>query len=369
MMINKNIKLVLIVFLAFVISFTSLYFMDESLKIEIQAAEFNNKEKNLDEEENRIFLFGSSRMMGLDAAFIDYLALLEGKQVNVYNHGLSNDIPSRRLTVLDLSIVENPDVVFIGVDLYMFTGSQKSQISSENFPSHLSACSGKLPGVQDFYSILKPSKEFLGLDLSNFNNPKLTTLKLIDTKLNPEKYSEANKERSKQLPFSFKNESANTFQDIEDMPSDFEWSLESLTDKQAWHFDNPKYWNIGDKRAIEADIQKSGFLEALPKMSIEHNGYEANALIQIIEKLQENNIKVVIFSTPLYKTLYQAAYPCLIDDFEIFLDGFSKNYDVPIYHFHDKYMDLDIWRDRNHIIYGQTIYSVNIAEIILQEIN
>jgi len=90
----------------------------------------------------------------------------------------------------------------------------------------------------------------------------------------------------------------------------------------------------------------------------------------IITALKENNIKVVLFSTPHPKYYLEKIGDSNIEIFTSALNKISEELDVTVYHLNDKYSDLKIWADINHVSMDEIsmIYSSDLAKIILDEI-
>jgi len=92
---------------------------------------------------------------------------------------------------------------------------------------------------------------------------------------------------------------------------------------------------------------------------------------KIISEFQENNIKVVIFTTPVSRSFINV----LPDDakyvFKTILSDTSNQLEVKIYNFTDSYVDLPIWQNPTHVAYNSKamIFSDDIAEMIIKEIN
>jgi tetratricopeptide (TPR) repeat protein len=390
-------------------------------------------------------------MMGLDAVYIDQFLEAKGTSVDVFNRGLSSDLPSRRLTVLAQNISEKPDAVLIGIDYanYLEKPNITSNLATQ---TKFGSCETTLPKIQEFYSF-HVSGNFFGFDPTNLKNPKLSTLKLISESFMHEtdaeiatknkkidtlfeksitSYNEGNLEdailyNEKILEIDpnyydailnngylltsqgkldeatyFINKAVSLAPDslranynkqfllekqgkiaeaevlgkkidelqkqkavLNNTPQDFEASKTS-SGKQSWRFDEPAWRVVQSDQWISTNIQKRGNLETY-SMPFDPNGNEAKSLVKIIQNLQQNNINVVLFSTPIYKELYHSVDSCQFKNFEIFLEKLSIDFDITVVFLHDKYLELDIWRDQTHVIWGKTIYTEDVAKIILGE--
>ncbi len=101
------------------------------------------------------------------------------------------------------------------------------------------------------------------------------------------------------------------------------------------------------------------------------SGKNANALKEIILKFKENNITLILFTTPLSKNLLNNISENDKQEMIYFLNNLSDKYDIRIYYFHDKYEDLNIWTDPQHVAYNKNslIFSDDILQIILEGMN
>jgi len=56
-----------------------------------------------------------------------------------------------------------------------------------------------------------------------------------------------------------------------------------------------------------------------------------------------------------------------MNEYEQFVEKLSHDYNIESYSFHEKYSDLPIWRDSNHITHGKEgkIYSKDFAKMIV----
>ena len=48
---------------------------------------------------------------------------------------------------------------------------------------------------------------------------------------------------------------------------------------------------------------------------------------------------------------------------------YSNEYDIPVYFLHDRYVDMEIWRDSQHVAINSNtqVYTDDILEILLME--
>jgi hypothetical protein len=106
------------------------------------------------------------------------------------------------------------------------------------------------------------------------------------------------------------------------------------------------------------------------QVTIENNDKIEN-FRKIIEKLQESNIKVVLFITPLHENFISNVEESEKRKLYDIVNKSAKDFNLDVYDFHDKYAELPIWLDINHIAYHKDsmIYSDDVAEMIILELN
>jgi len=101
------------------------------------------------------------------------------------------------------------------------------------------------------------------------------------------------------------------------------------------------------------------------------NNKELTSLKEMIDELQKNKIKVVIFTTPLQRDCLQGFSDSTKENFNTMLKDISSQYGTKIYDYTEKYEDLPIWFDSTHISYNSKsmIFSEDVAKMLFGEIN
>jgi hypothetical protein len=99
------------------------------------------------------------------------------------------------------------------------------------------------------------------------------------------------------------------------------------------------------------------------------NSNEIIHLRTIIEKIQEKNIKIILFKTPHHQYYIENIPIESIRDYELVLEKISSEMNIEIYDFFDNYEKLPIWVDLEHISYNEkaTIYTEDVSKMILKE--
>ena len=105
---------------------------------------------------------------------------------------------------------------------------------------------------------------------------------------------------------------------------------------------------------------------------IKNGDYEENkiALSKMIERLNNANIKVVLFVTPVHQIYLDHLSNPQKSSFDKLINDLKRNYGyVEIYDFRHKYDDQLIWQTISHIaISNGSIFDMDIAKMIIQEL-
>ena len=277
-----------------------------------------NSSKSVDSTKGKIFIVGSSNINAINATSINEQLSNKQKNYLVYNLADQGDNPTRRLSSIDNIISHKPEFVLYGIGIWDF------QKPIPKLQSHSTIDFLLQPG--DFFkSLFQDNIDLYGYGQGKiFISPKdrsLTSLKYIlrgpDQHYHPFIH---------QVPTSIhSNEKL-----LEDFPPDENDGID-VTEES--------------KRII--------------------------ALNQILHKFQKNGIKVILYSTPESKAMYSAFQPQDVKDFQRMLNNKSNEFSIPVYFLHDKYADLEIWRETLHIAIhpDAQIYTDDILKIILKEIS
>ena len=277
-----------------------------------------NSNKSVDSTNGKIFIVGSSNVYAIDATSINEQLSNEQKNYLVYNLADQGDNPTRRLSSIDNIISHKPEFVLYGIGIWDFV----KPISK--LQSH-SAIDFLLQPGDFFKSLFQDNIDLYGYGPGNiFISPKdrsLTSLKYILR--GPDQHYH---------PF------------IHQVPTPIH-SNEKLLE------DFPPDENDG--------------------IDVTEESKRIIALNQILHKFQKNGIKVILYSTPESKAMYSAFQPQDLKDFQRMLNNKSNEFSIPVYFLHDKYADLEIWRETLHIAIhpDAQIYTDDILKIILKEIS
>ena len=275
-----------------------------------------NSNKSVDSTKGKIFIVGSSNVYAINATSINEQLSNEQKNYLVYNLADQGDNPTRRLNSIDNIISHKPDFVLYGVGLWDF------QKPISHFQSH---------SVIDF--LLEPRNFFKYL----FED--VTDLSL-----------------GEQIPSSPKDRSLTLLKYLLRGPDQHYHPFIKFL---------PTPINSYEKIIEDFGIPKSNGLDVTKQSK------KIIALNQILHKFQKNDIKVILFSNPRHKLVTNSIQNKDMENFQKMLNNISNEFGIPVYFLHDKYADLEIWRETLHIAIhpDAQIYTDDILKIILKEIS
>jgi len=325
--------IIIAVAIAFFISFTimfSMFYLSQDIRTMQDLHKHPFFLSKLNSEKTSIFLIGHSHVGQLNTTKINQVISEKYNDVDVYNLAMYHDTPSERLKQIDDIIHLQPKIIFYGIAIADFLGpckySNDCNLSKTN--------EVKLPNPKDFFKNLEIAKK-LGLEQMN---PKFITLKFIREGFSGNSlFSEQGRrlELGKTTPFY----------EIDDT-----------------------YTKITSDSTLKNSIKESSS-NIINELTI-RNSAETKYLKEIIKKLQENNIKVVLFKTPHHRYYIENVPESALKDYDTVLDEVSKELNVDVYDYFDKYADMPIWVDLEHVSYNEksSIYTDDVTKMILLEI-
>lgn len=271
------------------------------------------------QDKPNIFIVGASNVYSINSTYVmDYL-MKNNKKYDVYNLADMSDTPSHRLKNLEHLISLKPKIVVYGISI---TDFEKSYSKIDN----------KINKNDIVEKILHPKKLF-------------TNIVVICTD-----YDDAEK-----FPRSPKEKTILFLKYI-------------IRGPEYVHnpFINFKTVPISDQSTIESYNSQIEFRG----IDTTDNNKEKIALTKIINELQKNNIKIILFTAPYHKIFLNKVTN---DDelaFTSILENISKQYDVDVYFIHRNYENLEIWRDPYHVAVNNkvVVYNDDLTKIIMREI-
>ncbi|HJU14312.1 MAG TPA: hypothetical protein VJ792_07650 [Candidatus Nitrosotalea sp.] len=290
---------------------------------------------NLDPGEKKGFILGTSQIQALNSSYIQQYLHVHGKNFKIYNLSVPSDKPVKRLSTLDMLISSRPDFVVYEIsDIDFLNLKQSDSLLNET------AIAPLLPDPQFAIHSLA-LKTQVGLHIDMPISPKFRFFSLIgDDIASPDPLPipvVANTTRDPNLPFS--NVSPGHQQQI--------FSDTHLSDLKGKEY----YYNVND--ITPAPINEN-----------------ALAVIDIVKRLQENHIKVIIFIAPSHRYHIEDMGEKRVSQFNSVVGYISSQTGIHIYDLYDKYEDLPIFYDLIHVAMNKDaiIYSQDISKIILGEL-
>ena len=310
---SMNYKILFIIIsIIFIISL--LFYFSMELYIQVYSTDWFgiiNSQADMGDK-NKIFLIGSSNLYAIDTKKIN--DRLSTTNYLIYNLADMSDNPDRRLSSIDNIISNKPKLVLYGIGIWEFQNFKAKSYSNTDF-------------------LLEPRNIFISL----FENTMDSSVR-------------------EQIPSSPKDRSLMLLKYILRGPD------------QHFHpfikFD-PTPINNHEKIIEEYGYPKSNGFNFTEKNK------KIIALKQILQKFEDNGIKVILFSNPQHKIVINSISENEIESFQRMLNQNAHDFEIPVYFFHDSYIDLDIWRDSFHISIhpDAKIYTNDISKIIFKELD
>lgn len=315
-----NFKIVCVFFAAFIVVSVTIYFYIDLL-VNIYDPSWRGirslGSKHTDTE--KIFIIGSSSVYSINSTYVQNYLSERGSNYEVYNLAYMSDLPSTRINTLHNIISNKPLMVVYGIGIADFQKIQdtNSRFSSDHFSTY----------------VLNPHEFFIDFIsyISNYDtavqfpsSPKDRTILLL-------KYFISGPEYVYHPFINFKKSPINDYQTLKTMDSD-----------------NSEFGGI--------DISK--------------NNKERVALETIVTELHKQGIGVVLFANPNHRIYLDGVSDLDKSNFEYELKNISKSLNTNVYFLHEKYADMNIWRDTIHIAVDPKakIFTEDIARIIQEEL-
>ena len=312
-----NGKITLCVIISFFFTFTLLFSTNAS-SLDPTPSLFNYEffTQEFEPDKKIILLLGSSNVGQLNVAKINEIVSSQHTDYEIFNLAYNADTPKIRFNSIEETISLKPEYVFYGVSFIDF----RSPTEKEN-----------IFDIKFSFAQLLPNNT-----IEKFN-PKFNTIeKIKETFVSTDLFPPPRK-----------------FFSIPNTPF-FEYNEDSTT--------------IVTKDELKRELPLSGVYASEINLTDDHQ--EVQHFEKIISEFQKNNIKVVIFTTPVHNLYYNALSDSVKDDFNKLLERISNDYDVKIYDFSNEFGDMDIYWDLIHVSYNEKslVYSETAAKIILKEI-
>ena len=312
-----NGKITLCVIISFFFTFTLLFSTNAS-SLDPTPSLFNYEffTQEFDPNKKIIFLLGSSNVGQLNVTKVNEMVSSQHNDYEIFNLSYNADTPKIRFKSIEETISLKPKYIFYGVSFLDF----KHPTEKEN-----------IFDIKFSFAQLLPDNT-----IEKFN-PKFNTVEKIK-----EAFVSTGLFPPPRKIFSISNTPF------------FEYNEDST--------------KIMTEDELKRELPLSGVYASEINLTDDHQ--EVQYFEKIISEFQKNNIKVVVFTTPVPNLYYNALSDSVKDDFNKLLEKVSNDYDVEIYNFSNEFGDMDIYWDLIHVSYNEKslVYNESVAKIILKEI-
>ena len=268
-----------------------------------------SKNNSDDFPKEKIFLLGSSTVYSVNSSHVNHHFIKNDINYEFYNLADMSDSPKKRINSLSNIISNDPKIVIYGIDIGNFRIENKNEISLDDI-----ILNPRNFFLYQFADLVEPIREKIP------GSPKdrsLLTMKYFFFGPQPHNH-----------PFI----------------NFYQTEITSIDELKKHHQTNNEFQTL----------------------DISDNSEEIISLKKITSEFKKNNIKLILFSAP---KLIQDVNNDDLEFFEQTLVNYSEKYNIPVYFLHDRYVNMEIWRDSQHVAINNDtkIYTNDILEILLTE--
>lgn len=273
-----------------------------------QNSKINDFYSNFDSNQKSIFILGSSHVGRFNHMYIEEQINNGKEDYVIFNLSINGDFPENRLKSIEKIVLLKPDLILYGVSHWEF--------ANEILKSDASKPKSFLPDPAiHLKQSIQTFEEILGLNFIGWNSAKSLTINLIKNTIGIDDTKGIENLPVENLPFNSLRKSHTIILD--------ELSL---------------------KRSLESKTSQ------IDKIYFEHEN--TSSLRKIINIFQQNEIPVILFSSPVSDVYLNTITNDDQRNFEKILADISKIDDVSILLLHDKFRYEQIWNDPNHLAYN-----------------
>ncbi len=269
------------------------------------------------EGKNKIFILGSSHVYALNPILISNELQKKGENFTVYNLGSPGDDFEERERTIEMIIQENPKLVLYGIEPRAFETKGRNLVSTTNgiLPS--------IPSITELFDSIEFDKKGV------LKNPKFALIRTISE---PIRDIGKNERPYQNSPFLIYDPNVSQITDLEDL-----------------YKHEKEYFSTIQPAEINSNLLY---------------------LKRIVDKLQNNDIKVILFITPHSKIFLDYFPENERNIFEDIIKNISITKDIVVYSEIDRYSDLNVWYDHTHLAVNNNtnFYSKDVSKMILNEI-
>ncbi len=283
---------------------------------------FFSKEFKINEK--KIFIIGSSYTQSLNTTSINSKIQKHCIECQVYNLSIQGDSIDKRNQVIDSIISTNPKIILYGISEGDFSNNENKEYSNVNtiFP--------------------------------NIKN-------LISEKIEPTKYIEFLK-----IPESPKDKTWNMIRQI---------NKEDTINQRFTPYPNSPFLKILKASTISvSEMELRSLASNIPSLGIIYdpeNNKKFQILKEMINKIQEKDIKIILFMVPIHDYVLSVHSEEFKKSFELIREELINSSKIDINPRFSNYTNMPIWHDLVHIAVNNEslIYSEDIGNLILKELD
>jgi len=259
--------------------------------------------------QEKIFLLGSSTVYSVNSTLVNYHFITNEMNYEFFNLADMSDSPKKRILSLQNIISNEPKIVVYGLDIGNFRIETQDSLSLNDIILH-----PKNFFLYQFEDLMQPIRD--------------------------------------KIPGSPKDRTLLTAKNF-------------LFGPQPHHHPFINFYETSVTPISEIKNNNQFYIET-QKLDLSENSKQVTSLKNIITEFKKNNIKLILFTAP--KLIQEISD----DDKQLFeqtLMDYSNEYDIPVYFLHDRYVDMEIWRDSQHVAINSNtqVYTDDILEILLME--
>lgn len=292
-----------------------------------EVANYKNQQKfyfqKFEPNVGKIFLIGSSFVMGLNTTEIQNDLKENNKNYVVYNLGIFGDNINNRYDTTDMIIAANPTIVVYEIDESDFEDSSTTnQTPTNNLKSPFPKPS------ESFKYVIEPMRNYLQTHSLFPDSPKTVTWQILRKFIEKE-------------------------------------------DNNSWEpYPNTPFIRITKAQTIIAnDLELKNlvsYMQPFGEINPAQQNLYLKRLLTMIHQFHDHNIKVILFVAPRHQFVRNSMPDLYKNEFQSILENLSAETGIKIYLLENKYDNLHVWYDLNHIAvnHNAIIYSQDVASAI-----
>lgn len=274
--------------------------------------------------EKKIFILGSSYTQALNTTEINSIIQEDCTFCKVYNLSIQGDSIQKRSEVIDSIISAEPEIIIYGI-------SENDFLNNEN------------------------------IEFDNSNNIFPNIKNLISNEIDLTKYVEF-----LEIPASPKDKTWNVIRQI---------NKDDSINQRFTPYPNSPFLKILDASTIsisEMELRSlASNLSSSGKINEPENNKNFQILKEMINKIHEKNIKIILFMVPMHDYALTSQSKEFKKSFELIEEELVNSLKVDVNPRTVDYSNMPIWHDLFHIAVNNQslIFSEDISKIILKELN